>query len=189
MRLVIAAPLLLIAACSDFHGPSDAGADVVDTGAVSDSVAVDVGVADAGQDAGDAVDVIDVGADLGAPDVGVDASVDVLDVLDVLDTTSDVPPDVQTCGDGGWIVCGGRCIDPRSNADHCGRCGHLCYGGNVVSGVCEAGECRITECETDRGNCDGNVENGCETRLRSTLNHCGRCGRVCQRECNGGICL
>jgi hypothetical protein len=36
--------------------------------------------------------------------------------------------------------CGGECIDPDTNAAHCGACDHDCLGGDCTSGTCGAVE-------------------------------------------------
>jgi hypothetical protein len=38
------------------------------------------------------------------------------------------------------LACGGECIDPLTNAIHCGACDHDCLGGDCTAGVCGAVE-------------------------------------------------
>jgi hypothetical protein len=50
---------------------------------------------------------------------------------------------------------------------------------------CDGGEC---VCTGGFGDCDGDVDNGCETRL-DQQNNCGACGAVCKNgSCAGGSC-
>lgn len=58
---------------------------------------------------------------------------------------------------------------------------------------CLGGSCRLT-CDIEYGDCDGVPTNGCETALRSTATHCGRCGNTCPEPenaralCSEGRC-
>lgn len=47
------------------------------------------------------------------------------------------------------------------------------------------------ECDEGFGDCDGDVANGCETDLFTSVNGCGSCGVVChdQESCVQGICV
>jgi hypothetical protein len=38
----------------------------------------------------------------------------------------------------------------------------------------------LAPCSAERADCDGDLQNGCETHLMSDAAHCGRCGRSCQ---------
>jgi hypothetical protein len=43
-------------------------------------------------------------------------------------------------------------------------------------------------CKSGYGNCDGNVQNGCESAL-TTQTNCGKCAVACAKaSCAGGIC-
>jgi Stigma-specific protein, Stig1/Fibrinogen beta and gamma chains, C-terminal globular domain len=93
----------------------------------------------------------------------------------------------------GQRVCDGACVDVSSSRAHCGACGNACSatGGTAA---CVEGACAIVACAMGLGNCDGMVANGCETDLRSTLAHCGTCGRACTLangtpRCDAGACV
>lgn len=43
-----------------------------------------------------------------------------------------------TCDDPSKTSCDGQCVDTRTEAKHCGRCGHDCGGGECVEGECKA---------------------------------------------------
>jgi hypothetical protein len=82
-------------------------------------------------------------------------------------------------------------VDTRSNTAHCSGCGNAC---STVGGTptCAMSTCTIA-CSPGRGNCDGNVVNGCEVALDSDPSHCGRCGNVCAPSnatpaCTMGVC-
>jgi hypothetical protein len=84
-------------------------------------------------------------------------------------------------------------VDTASRLDHCGACGARCpaYAHSVPS--CEAGSCATT-CAAGFADCDGNVDNGCEVELATSVLHCGACGRACPGApgaapaCAGGVC-
>lgn len=69
------------------------------------------------------------------------------------------------------------CEAPLDVPDNCGGCGNVCAPENAVP-ECPDGSCRIDECLEGFGDCDDNVDNGCETSLDSPLD-CGSCGRTC----------
>lgn len=80
--------------------------------------------------------VSDVSADVDAAPNG-DAAID-----------HDGSAQADVAADGcapGLIDCGGGCIDPSTNAAHCGTCGHAC-GANEQ---CDAGVCEGVGCGTD----------------------------------------
>lgn len=72
------------------------------------------------------------------------------------------------CG-AGLAFCGGRCVDPRSDNNHCGACGIFCGRGTR----CELGRCA--------GGCpDGRALCGSEcVDIATDIRHCGSCGRQC----------
>ncbi|MFO0625452.1 MAG: FG-GAP-like repeat-containing protein [Polyangiales bacterium] len=109
-----------------------------------------------------------------------------------------------TCGGG---MCGFRCNVGFGDCDgnaangcetnlgtataNCGACGNAC---NATTGAatCAAGVCGITR-GAGWGNCDGSAANGCETDTRTTVAHCGACGRGCAAAngvagCSAGAC-
>jgi hypothetical protein len=85
------------------------------------------------------------------------------------------------------------CETALNTVTDCGQCGKVC---EVPDGVasCAGGICTAAECEEGRADCDGDVENGCETSLR-TLENCGVCGQPCTPSyanqtvtCETGVC-
>jgi hypothetical protein len=57
--------------------------------------------------------------------------------------------------------------------------------------VCSSSACAVGSCATNFGNCDGNVNNGCEANTQTSTAHCGGCGRACAsgQTCNAGTCI
>jgi hypothetical protein len=109
-----------------------------------------------------------------------------------------------TCTSG---ICGINCTPPFSNCDgnlsngcevnlsndktHCGSCTKVC---STVHGTatCSNSQCSIS-CDPNWGNCDTNVDTGCEADLKNDAQHCGNCTTVCSPSggtpsCNNGQC-
>lgn len=78
------------------------------------------------------------------------------------------------------------CVDPSTNDRHCGSCENACDPApidvekNTFRG-CFGGGCGAVKCLPERGDCDGDASNGCETTLISN-EHCGACGNACASE-------
>ncbi len=99
---------------------------------------------------------------------------------------------------GQWSDCNADPIDGceanlDTNAANCGRCGRVCEAENGT-GVCVAGSCRIGACEEPWADCVGGVEDGCETNLDTSIDHCGACGQDCiapnsTMTCEDGACV
>lgn len=83
--------------------------------------------------------------------------------------------------------------DVSSDLERCGACDRACpRGGPGVSAVgCTGGACVLT-CTPSTlapfGDCDGNLDNGCEAPLWADPSNCGTCGMSC-RACDDGACL
>ncbi len=106
-----------------------------------------------------------------------------------------------TCGVGacaaGFADCDGDpangCeADTRASLAHCGACGRACEARANTRATCEAGACRYA-CEAGFADCDNDPANGCEVDTRSSLAHCGACGRTCAppnatAACAMGVC-
>ena len=78
-----------------------------------------------------------------------------------------------------------------ADALHCGSCPLACNATNGTA-TCVASVCRIA-CAAGFGNCDGNVANGCEVNINTTVASCGVCGRACALAhatagCAAGAC-
>jgi hypothetical protein len=106
------------------------------------------------------------------------------DEVDVLDLTPAADPDCPA----GTVRCGSACVDPTSDARHCGGCEQGC-GEGVADGTlpagatCVDGTCGCPPWRPD--DCDGRC-----TDRQSSLRHCGTCGEACDagEECAAGTC-
>src|ERR1700716_3568216 len=66
--------------------------------------------------------------------------------------------------DDGYSACGDHCTKLESGNRNCGACGNNCSLEHSSS-ACKKGQCDISSCHPGWANCDGNVNNGCETHL------------------------
>lgn len=86
--------------------------------------------------------------------------------------------------------CDGRCVPTTDPATGCAD--PTCTPCAVPNGEasCADGACTLQACGLGWGDCDGDPVNGCETSLRTSPEHCGRCGRRCEAGsvCSGGTC-
>lgn len=78
------------------------------------------------------------------------------------------------------IRCGGVCVTPKTDPNHCGACGNVCASGQA----CSAGVC-MPSCQAPLTKCgrlcvDRSVDN----------DNCGACGTVCGagKGCSAGVC-
>lgn len=75
--------------------------------------------------------------------------------------------------------CSDECIDTSRSLEHCGECDNQCVQrANAEPPTCRGGECEVI-CVDGYGNCDVDPENGCETFLAVSVQHCGECGLDC----------
>lgn len=81
------------------------------------------------------------------------------------------------------------------NDGHCGECRHNCFGNEVESASCVAGECIVYACSEGFDDCSESP--GCETVSVDNPEHCGRCDRACtvdaskhmtSADCEGSAC-
>ncbi|MFO0624665.1 MAG: fibrinogen-like YCDxxxxGGGW domain-containing protein [Polyangiales bacterium] len=82
--------------------------------------------------------------------------------------------------------------DTLTSASHCGLCGAACTLANATP-RCDGGRCAIATCNAGFADCDSVAMNGCETDTRSSVAHCGGCGRSCALAnaspvCTAGAC-
>ena len=110
----------------------------------------------------------------------------------LLCVASECPYPRASCGVG--QADGDLCpVDLLTDRNNCGECGNVCptfppltLTSTCVGGVCEP-EC--VSAETNQ-NCNGLIEDGCETNVKEDPNNCGACGNVCPDgvNCHDGIC-
>jgi hypothetical protein len=65
-------------------------------------------------------------------------------------------PQHSTCGAAYMRCCGGACIDTRTNAAHCGGCGHNCATGQTCEIYDSISACTCTantQCRSPNGVC------------------------------------
>ena len=116
----------------------------------------------------------------------------------------------QACGDGqvcnagtcslscqaGLVNCGGTCVDPANNRDHCGASGD-CLGANAgqncgAGQVCSGSTCSLS-CQSGLVNCGGTCINpGSSNQYCGASGDCagGNAGVACPvgQTCSGGTC-
>jgi len=94
-----------------------------------------------------------------------------------------------TCGDGSIARCN---IDLLTDNDNCGECGHKCEDYTLVSlsTKCTDGKCRAFCTTPNAQDCNGLIDDGCETDVMMNPKHCGACGVECPEgvPCNNGVC-
>ena len=113
-----------------------------------------------------------------------------------------VEPDEEPCEGDAFLLCGERCIDITSDANHCGGCSLACPGDQTCSdsqcalegcgvSVEEAGEPQPPAEPATLSNPIGTCINGtlC-VDLMTDPEHCGGCEQSCPptQECLGGVC-
>lgn len=103
---------------------------------------------------------------------------------------AELATDVAHCGACG-VVCGAGAV---CNAGVCectaGGEGCLASGDSHASASCSGADC-VLGCDADRGDCDGDSSNSCETDLLTDWAHCGTCGTDCtvsNQGCVAGVC-
>lgn len=80
----------------------------------------------------------------------------------------------------------------ETSNNHCGICGTACQAPHGTN-ACSMGVC-TPSCGSSFGNCDGDVNTGCEAVLANDPNNCGTCGAVClgnhttSNNCVSGTC-
>ncbi len=79
------------------------------------------------------------------------------------------------------------CETPLDSVVNCGACATIC--GAVDNGVpgCLDGECGVLGCVGPFGDCNEDVDDGCEQSL-ATDEHCARCGTECDPPNATGTC-
>ncbi|MEZ4406291.1 MAG: hypothetical protein R3A52_07440, partial [Polyangiales bacterium] len=103
---------------------------------------------------------------------------------------------VASCG-AGFADCDGSAtngceVDTATNVTHCGGCGMACAARPNAIAACAASAC-VYACVVGFQDCDGDPSNGCEVDARTSVDHCGACGRSCRPSggsavCAGGTC-
>jgi hypothetical protein len=98
------------------------------------------------------------------------------------------------CPNDGTTLCRGECVNLQNDPLNCGSCGSACLDPNPKNGgpQCIQGEC-VHQCYPGFADCDGDLDNGCETNIRTSQRNCGSCGTECDiaagQPCVEGVCL
>jgi hypothetical protein len=90
-------------------------------------------------------------------------------------------PAPAACFAGICANAGGMCSYPEK--DTATICGGTCC--NSIGGSCKS-DCTIN-CIGGKGNCNGDVGDGCEVDLGTDVNNCGQCGRACLAGAANGV--
>ncbi len=95
-------------------------------------------------------------------------------------------------------ACQGDCQDLSSDPANCGSCNFSCrdnsipYPSPYSQNLCKFGMCK-RQCNPGRADCNGNMDDDCETDTNSDPQNCGGCGIVCDavagQACVGGRCV
>ncbi|MCA9598400.1 MAG: hypothetical protein KC776_34040 [Myxococcales bacterium] len=93
------------------------------------------------------------------------------------EVTDCVPPTTGDCDGNKQNGCE---VDLETDPQNCGFCTNSCAAANANT-TCATGNCTITSCQSPYDNCDGIINNGCETKLSEDPSHCG----ACNKKCNG----
>jgi hypothetical protein len=91
------------------------------------------------------------------------------------------------CSKSGTTLCNDQCVDLDSDMNNCGACGTECRTSlpHSKGSLCSDGKCILSQCSADYGDCDKNIENGCEVSFRTDASNCGSCGTICSE---GKVC-
>ncbi|AKU95072.1 Tryptophan synthase alpha chain [Labilithrix luteola] len=94
-----------------------------------------------------------------------------------------------TCDDGAVARCN---VDLLTDNNNCGACGHVCsnYAPLYVATRCSNGQCKPFCSQSGLLDCNGLIDDGCETQIAIDANNCGSCGNKCAdgQPCNNGVC-
>jgi hypothetical protein len=90
-------------------------------------------------------------------------------------------------GDCDQLAKNGCETELASSVNHCGACGTACKSSHATS-VCERSQCLQSSCLSGFGDCNASSTDGCEVDLKSTLAHCGSCGKKCEVLEGTGAC-
>lgn len=98
--------------------------------------------------------------------------------------TTECPAGRATCP-GDRYQCAADLMHDKLN---CGACGNACLAGNGnMLWDCIDGECKKS-CSAPWGDCNGLIDDGCETLLLDDMLNCGACGNTCTSRCDKGVC-
>lgn len=124
---------------------------------------------------------------------GGDSSVAPQHVLACVGT--ECPAPYATCSDQPSLKCQNNLL---TDVDNCGACGAKCadYSATNMVAQCVGGACQVECISLDQGgshqfaNCNGLLDDGCESDLSTDHDNCGVCGHACgaAEHCIDGMC-
>ena len=90
--------------------------------------------------------------------------------VDAIDCDAD---DGKICSNGNCVAscsenetqCPDGCFNIMHHVSHCGSCNNKCDTNELVVTTCSGGSCHY-QCPEGMGDCNGNMQDGCETELR-----------------------
>lgn len=106
--------------------------------------------------------------------------------------SAECPAPYATCPSSSGTLPRYKCsTNLASDRDNCGECGNSCavQAPSSVRLECVEGQCTAL-CPLDRLNCNGVIDDGCETNPLTDPKHCGGCGLACAPgvACIDGTC-
>jgi uncharacterized protein (TIGR02145 family) len=80
-------------------------------------------------------------------------------------------------------------INTNTSLTNCGACGNVCVFQNAIA-QCVNGACSMV-CNDGYSDCNGDLNDGCETNTKTSLTNCGACGITCPpgQKCENGKCI
>jgi hypothetical protein len=108
------------------------------------------------------------------------------------DCSGERTPDEFGCCPEDLDTCPGECVDWDTDEYNCGSCGFNCWANappNMGSQSCTGGVCD-NYCLPHAADCNGTIDDGCETNIMNDEENCGSCGNACPDgfACMAGIC-
>ncbi len=99
--------------------------------------------------------------------------------------------DVATCLPN-YRNCNGSAVDGCESASltdvlNCGDCGNVVTFAHATP-ACVGGAPAIASCNASYGDCDGDINSGCEAHLTNDPVNCGACGHRCSDVCSASAC-
>lgn len=100
---------------------------------------------------------------------------------------------LATVCNSGFGICSGRvpcATDLTKDADNCGQCNNSCkpsVGSPHGTNKCQNGVCQIDVCDDGWQNCNGNLDDGCETAIHNDARCIGPLG--CTPCATGQTCV
>ena len=93
-----------------------------------------------------------------------------------------------SCPDG-FICCANGCVNVYLDEGNCGSCGTSCSRPNSTT-ACQDAICVLEQCKEGYGDCNAQVQDGCEADLLAQASNCGACSNACSDSlaCRRGVC-